>query len=154
MKPVFQTRFGAPSSDEAMSSPPGNCWAACIASILECQLEALPDETSFWKPGMKPMESWRPYCKTMHSTLALSYKVLLVQIRPEAMFYEGSMDTLNAYCIVGLPSPRNKNSQHAVVGKMVKGSVEIVHDPYPNGSTVYGTDYKKWLYEFFIKPMI
>lgn len=39
MKPVTQTRFGAPS---------GNCTEACIASLLECELGDVPD---LWEPG-------------------------------------------------------------------------------------------------------
>lgn len=34
MKPVYQTQFG---------DPDGNCFNACVASIIECELSDLPD---------------------------------------------------------------------------------------------------------------
>jgi hypothetical protein len=34
MKPIYQTKF---------TKPEGNCFNACVASILECKLEDLPD---------------------------------------------------------------------------------------------------------------
>ncbi len=41
MKPVYQTRGG----------PNGNCYAACVASILECDLTDVPDlrsDREYW----------------------------------------------------------------------------------------------------------
>jgi hypothetical protein len=34
MKPVYQTKFGVPD---------GNCFNACVASVIECEIEDLPD---------------------------------------------------------------------------------------------------------------
>ncbi|KKL84801.1 hypothetical protein LCGC14_1961060, partial [marine sediment metagenome] len=36
MKPIYQTRFAGPDAPVAEQ---GNCFAACLASILECSLE-------------------------------------------------------------------------------------------------------------------
>jgi hypothetical protein len=39
MKAVYQTKYGRPN---------GNCWMACIASILEVPLETCPDLSKHW----------------------------------------------------------------------------------------------------------
>ena len=67
MIPVTQTRLMPPCDEHGKpQSPPGNCWSACIASILELPIEAVPDEATHWKPGMTHRQSWRPFHREMH----------------------------------------------------------------------------------------
>lgn len=52
MRPVLQTRFG---------DPMGNCWEACLASILAVELDEVPDP----RPSYGELNSW------LHSTFPI-----------------------------------------------------------------------------------
>jgi hypothetical protein len=123
--------------------PPGNCWASCIASILEVQLTDLPDEASCFKPGMRHYESWQPYYKMVTSYLR-SNGIILVEVACEHLRYNDYFNDL--FVILTGQSPRNKNILHAVVGQGFK----IVHDPHPDRSGLVG-DFEKWGCELLVK---
>lgn len=142
MRPIIQTRLSIQGDS---NSPPGNCWAAAIASLLDLSLEEVPDELEFWKPGMKPIESWRPYSKMMHRWL-YGLGFILVQCKPGALEYEGPRDCWDGYCLIFGPSPRT--GLHAVLGNL-KG--EIVHDPHPSGAGLKGDPEKDWRFELLIR---
>lgn len=55
MIPVAQTRFGGP---DAPSEEAGNCYAACVASILELPIDELPDATPDQAGGEEWQEVW------------------------------------------------------------------------------------------------
>ncbi|NQT33228.1 MAG: hypothetical protein HQ594_06125 [Candidatus Omnitrophica bacterium] len=116
MKPVFQTKFGKLE---------GNCFSACIASILECSIEEIPC-------FLEPKGTW--YQK---------YKKWLVQYNLDFVAisnWEGETKPYcpDVYCIVSGMSPRNL--MHSVV--FLK--TEMVHDPHPEGGGV--KDITDWIY--------
>lgn len=104
MKPVFQTRFGDKN---------GNCFAACVASVMECELEDVPEITSH-EPDewFEPIRAWLAG-KGLDS---LNLSVAGSSWRPMG------------YAVAGVPSPRGA-FMHAVVTYGNK----IVHDPHPEG---------------------
>ena len=146
MTPVDQTRFGC--SPGASDDPPGNCWAACIASLLGVSIAEVPDEMEFWKPGMHPRDSWRPYEKRMHRWL-LERGVVLVEFDLGKAMYCGPNDCIDGmHYILSGPSPRNPDVLHAVVGRGSPARIE--HDPHHSRDGLKG-DPQKWTFEFLIK---
>lgn len=142
MLPVKQTRVGFGEGNE----PPGNCWAACIASIFEVNLEELPDEAKHWTKGCKPEDSWESHEREVLDWLKEKGYVL-VTVRCHQLFVNGQGWRFNdCYNILSGPSPRNPALQHAVVGKGNK----IVHDPHPSNDGLAGDPDKDWYYEFFL----
>lgn len=102
MRPVFQTKF---------KPPDGNCMQACIASVLELDLDDVPNfvdaQSGWWeqltewlgKRGLTPWHfSWGP------------------DWRPEPGMWH----------LIDGPSPRGEYL-HVVVGR----GGDVVHDPYP-----------------------
>lgn len=139
MKAVDQTRLGFGQDGDC----PGNCWAACIASILEFDLDEIPDEEYFWKPGMTAVESWNLYQPVVREWLKDRGIALIHITFADDAYFRNGFDPL---CIISGPSPRNPEFQHAVVGHGDK----IIHDPHPSRAGVIATDRSKLSYEFFI----
>lgn len=103
MKPVMQTIFAPPK---------GNCYQACIASLLELPLDGVPNfadgpRSRFWDR----VDDW------------LESQGLQVLHINELNGFE-----IKGYHIISGKSPRG-NWRHATVG--FQG--EIVHDPHPEG---------------------
>ena len=112
MIPVDQTSLYCPNG------PPGNCYNACIASILEIPLESLPNPSNHWtidKPDWWP-GYWRDIVKWLKDR-----NIALIEICEPDLFTD-------CYLIISGPSPRTKYILHAVVGF----GEEIVHDPHPS----------------------
>lgn len=118
MRPVFQTRFGGPNA------PPGevgNCYAACLASILELPLEAIPD-------GIGTTDRWFDKANDFLRTQGL--QLLCFE-------HDGARDTpwpKDVWCIISGKSPRG-DWMHSTVGRNGK----TVHDPNPAGGDLRGT---------------
>lgn len=141
MTPVDQTRLYDPTNQQ----PPGNCWAACIASILSVSIEDLPDEKDFWKPGDHPVNSWPPYFRaTLDWLRARGLSWLEVRIGGISRDEIGDV-----YCIISGPSPRDATITHSVVGL---GS-RIVHDPHPSRAGLIGPE-EKWTWGYFVKTFV
>lgn len=108
MKPVFQTKFGKPE---------GNCFAACVASILEASLDDVPHYM-----GKDWLQQWNAF-------LAPRNLGLFCLELPEGTAPPG-------WSILSGLSPRAKalgeDWMHAVVA--FNGIVE--HDPHPDGGGV------------------
>lgn len=103
MKPVDQTRFGMPE---------GNCFAACVATIFELPIEAVPhfmDRGDAWYPAFR---AW-----AMEN---LGHEPVCFPCR------EDSLRTLDAPCIVS--GPASRGFDHATVWQ--RG--QLVHDPHPS----------------------
>lgn len=103
MKPVTQTLFG---------DMKGNCFAACIASLLELELATVPN-----------------FCVDHHSRW---WDVLNDWLEPRgfvAIMLEGAemQHYRSAYVIASGPSPREGVS-HSVLYR----NGELVHDPHPS----------------------
>lgn len=102
MKPVNQTRFGDPG---------GNCFSACVASLLELPLDEVPyfmepeDWMGFFTDWLRP-HGFSPICF-------------------KALVGDEADRCLPGYYILGGKSSRGN---HAVVAKGSK----IVHDPHPS----------------------
>jgi len=109
MKPVMQTRF----------SEDGNCFEACIASILEIPLEEVPDLKE-----CKDVYEWNKTINSWLKTKGLQYMELETKEYP---FY-----FIESYhLIIG---HKERGIYHAVVG--LNGNV--VHNPHPNTEFIWG----------------
>lgn len=111
MKPVDQTIFGTPH---------GNCFAACIASILELPIEEVPNfiaEGDRWWDAAKAWLDERGYALlwVKHDAVRCGY------LDPNPLIDAGH------YFIVCGTSPRC-DSLHSVVNHYGK----MVHDPHPS----------------------
>lgn len=104
MKPVYQTKFG---------NKEGNCFAACLASLLEIELDTVPD-----------------FYKLYRSAWYIEFQNWLQQFDLTAVTFD-ELPTgwpLNLYYLVG------GESERGILHSCVARSGEIVHDPYPNGT--------------------
>jgi hypothetical protein len=124
MKRVKQTLFGPIE---------GNCFAACIASLLEVPIEEVKINPS--------ADAW--------------YESLQAYLRPKNLFFlEVRLDVAKhyplyemngVYCIMSGKSPRSfeghDGTNHAVVGK-INSEVgkpvifDAIHDPHPDGTFI------------------
>ena len=109
MKPIDQTRFGEPE---------GNCWAACVASILEVPIETFTFETPLDHNWSRPWHEW-----LAGHGLAMLWFVVGQGVPPPG------------YSILSGKSPRG--IMHSVVA--LNGVV--VHDPHPSrAGIIEGTE--------------
>lgn len=113
MKKVMQKYFHIPKRNQR-----GDCWRACLASILECDIELFPDPNVITDWPML-------YTETLVAIEKLGYKYESI---PVSLFHE------NGYCIAIGKSPRSKRTRitHAVVWNN-----GIVHDPHPDKTGLY-----------------
>jgi hypothetical protein len=96
----------------------GNCFAACIASILEIPLEEMPNyHSSDWA------DLWRKWLRER----GLSLMTFDLPNNIEALDQRERMLLMPGYCILAANTSRH-DQLHAVV--VLDG--EIVHDPNPN----------------------
>jgi len=112
MKPVMQTRFG---------NEEGNCFDACLASLLEVPLETIPhlneenwvDATNAWL-----MKEFGCFYFEFEYNEAMAFPVL-------------------GYHVMSGISPRSPDwprLYHSVIGYQGK----MVHDPHPDGTGIKG----------------
>jgi len=141
MKPVKQT-------DTTFTT--GNCWASCIASILEVPLDEVPnfvDETGHDPEG----PDW--YRRTYNWLTARGFTMMNINypIPPEsqAILPDG-------YVVFTGPSPRNKEKLHSVVGRVETSyskeghryDLRFTHDPHPDDSFFAGEPPKEITFLF------
>lgn len=112
MIPVYQTVFG----------DHGNCFAACVASIMELRLADLPSEFV----GHDEWAEW------------LMARGMAMKTRKWPGLPNGQPWPENTYVIADGDSPRGFLRGHAVVA--FNGMV--VHDPFPNAEAV--TEFWGW----------
>lgn len=119
MKPVDQTQF---------EDGKGNCLAACLASILELNIEDVPELLP--KTGQEStMDSW---------LASRGYQVLRMHFMDEESLQEVHFanNGPKLYCILSGISPRKTKEGlvkfHATVGEIGGYGVKIVHDPHPS----------------------
>lgn len=113
---VDQTVFGFPGED---GSPGGNCFSACVASILELPLLDVPyfmGDNEWW-------ERFRRWCvsRSVIPTYQASY--------PPALGYRDHH--LPHYMLGGL-SPRAPAGRDDALHSVVAEGHRIVHDPHPD----------------------
>lgn len=111
MKPVFQTKYG---------NPEGNCFAACVASILECSIDELPNLYELEQSGKNWLIGLNEAIKPK------GYGVAYIEAKNEAvdMFLpEG------AYFIAS--GDASGSCQHSCVYQNIEGDAVMIHDPNP-----------------------
>lgn len=130
MIPVDQTEYG----------PHGNCFAACVASILECSIDQVPNFVGPLQDETDPVEWERRFLEAVHAWLApraLGYVELYFASEgiPETLWR--NLDLLGFW--VGIGSTKEGFS-HAVV---MRGR-EVAHDPSPDRtglSSIHGAGF-------------
>lgn len=118
MKPVDQTRFGGP---DAPPDEVGDCFAACMASILELPLASVP-------PDLGSSAEWFGHCNDWLRSRGLALISFNWDVDQECAWPKG------AWHILSGRSPRG-DWDHSTVG--VEGAV--VHDPHPSRGGLRGT---------------
>lgn len=107
MNPVTQTTFGMPR---------GNCFAACVASILEVRLECVPHVMHYDDKWFPAFNLWA----NRHGLQLLSHawnKGLVSYLREHHR---------NTYAIVSGPAARGFEHCCVYLG------IELAHDPHPD----------------------
>lgn len=143
MKAVDQTRFGIPL--QPWAEPPGKCFSASLASLLELPLAAVPDELEFWRPGMHPRKSWNAYLRKVHEFL-YERGLMLLEVPCMQTHYSGPVSIFEeTLSLLSGPSPRNKDVHHCVVG----AGRRIAHDPHPTRAGLAG-HVNDWWHVFLV----
>ena len=119
---VYQTRFGGPDSDD-----PGNCWAACVATMLGIPLERVPEALRLEKDADKRWDAYQRFLSTFN------LRAISLSVPSEHLddYWEALGDAL---VHVAGPSPRDPSWNHGVIycgGK-------LWHDPHPSGDGISG----------------
>ena len=115
MNPVMQTVFGSGDNGEKA----GNCFRACLASILEIQIDDIPDIENL------AQDRWFP---VFHNWLKEQGYEYLGWGNPDNLADSKYASGIEGYVIVCGGSPRGYSRGHAVVFK----DAVMVHDPHPS----------------------
>ena len=121
--PVDQTIF---------DNKKGNCFAACVASILEVPLVDVPNFCALKGDWYSPTQDW----------LVANHGMSLVNLKVENWAggenWAEIFDYLRGcYCILNGKSPRGE-WEHSVIVR----NGEIVHDPHPSKDGLADYDYR------------
>lgn len=129
MTPVMQDRFRGDGRG-------GNCLAACIASLLDLPLSAVPQRTTTDTASEANFTDWERLALWLHAR-----GLMLLEVDGKAWSTNGLLDSEYEapLCIGGGPSPRG--GKHAVV---LRGD-ELVHDPHPDGGGLLGIESRSYL---------
>ena len=116
MKPIFQTKFHIKGEQN------GNCWAACLASIFECDINVFPD----WENSISWADHFLSVCAVIEAKGYEWGQYTIENTEP------GCLDkySIDGYVIAIGKSPRStpdKRVNHAVVWKN-----GIAYDPHPD----------------------
>jgi len=114
MKPVKQTIFGKST---------GNCWAACVASLLEIDLEEVPNFCAKY-------DNDRWFAETRKWLRTRGLEMLMLELSSDVDLADlfGHI-----YWIAGGKSPRGRYN-HATIYR----GAELVHDPHPDDTGLRG----------------
>lgn len=122
MKPIHQTIFGDRT---------GNCFATCLASLLEVPLESLtidPSEEHWLETTQEALKPHGLFYLEVRLDVAVQYPMYAMKER---------------LCVLTGKSPRGE-FWHSVVGKIGHNDAdntvvyELVHDPHPTGHGIEG----------------
>jgi hypothetical protein len=126
----------------------GNCFAACLSSILHIPLEYIPDFLS--EGNGKSWQKITEYLKTINLAPLIIYPL-------SDKNYSLYLPTLpGTYCILSVPSQCNK-CDHAVVAVVTKRksgliNFKIVHDPIKDNEKYKKVNPKFCLFLVPLKP--
>jgi len=148
MIPVMQTRFG--------NNPdgPGNCFSACVASILECSLADLPDEAEIvtrlkaehagkWEMWPNRFKWGKSFERLWTETQEYCRQRGLFMLEIKGPFTGGE----EAWCVISADSPRGL--LHSTVGR----GLRVVHDPHPEGGGIKEED-RSYIFFVAIDPAV
>ncbi|OPY78311.1 MAG: hypothetical protein A4E65_02334 [Syntrophorhabdus sp. PtaU1.Bin153] len=116
MTPVMQTKFGAI----------GNCFEACLASLLNMSIERVPNFGAYGDEG-----DWMAEVNEWLSQMGLAYFEARI---PNDEIDDFFRDKDFFHVMVGHTN-RFEHLQHAIVGRKGK----MVHDPHPDGVGILPT---------------
>lgn len=124
LRKIDQTRFGKPH---------GNCFQACLATVLGVDLEDVPNWNSYKDDSDDAITDWfQPYQAWAHS---LGFHLLMIR------FEEGGLPKIPM--IATGNSPRGLNHSVVVIGDF------LYHDPHPSRHGLL-EDGKPWEYIVFV----
>jgi hypothetical protein len=128
MIPIKQTKFG----DE------GNCFAACIASLLECDINCVP--------FLGKDENWDEYNARLNVFLKENHQIIFYSGEYVSENYSDfvNLDLRDSYYIVSGKAARG--FEHAVI---YKNSI-LVHDPHPDNSGIENINEIYWFCHLFM----
>ena len=128
MKPVEQTILHDPDKGVV-----GNCFAACLASLLEISLEDVPHfvETS--------PDAWQKDLNQWLAARGLAFVDVWCPNPTNFQWYVTEQLGHVGFYILSGPSPRHKDVDHAVIAK----GGEIVFDPHPSKAGI--ADGYRWI---------
>lgn len=133
MRPVHQDLFGAPDAEVV-----GNCYPACIASLLECDLSDVPHVYQLHRDNdaaLTELLAW------------LQPRGFTIMCHPWGDWVHRWLN--GALVIMSGKSPRGDWS-HAVIGRITADGWSLVHDPHPDGTGIVG---EPETFEFIVKMM-
>ncbi len=130
----------------------GNCFPACIASILEIPLDDVPNFIVEADKAGKDMyvlaDDWLREHHRMRFISIQLYKRINVNTT-QVIANPLSCINPDELVILSGKSPRSKKNKlryHAVVGRPKFWGFDIVHDPHPSGQGIVGQPYGvKWI---------
>src|SRR6266581_6866987 len=128
MRPVEQTILHDPEKGVV-----GNCFAACLASLLEIPLDDVPH---FFGAST---DSWRKDLNLWLARRGLSFIDVWCPNPTNFQWYVTEQLSQVGYYVLSGPSPRYKSVEHAVIAKGGK----IVFDPHPSKAGL--ADGYRWL---------
>lgn len=140
MKPVFQ---------ELIDEGRGDCFSACLASLLEIPLEAVP---KFRRDNPAPNDMMKDARKWLNENFDLS--IVTIQMEKELLTGDDLRligATPGTPVLAGGKSPNLEGCQHCVVGEIDEHGLNFVmtHDPNPSGKGLVG----KPMHLYLIVPM-
>lgn len=128
MKPLIQTNLHDPENGVA-----GNCMAAAIASILECDIDSVPDLAQAVLDETVPETHWY---FVLAGQLLVFHSIAIETVLPT----DAHLIPDHEYVVASGRSPRG-DFGHSVVWK----AGEMIHDPHPSGDGIVGEPYDYWI---------
>lgn len=96
----------------------GNCFAACIASLLHLECDEVPNFVVDYD------ENWLYECGEWLKQRGYS----LLVADPKAQFWLAT----GVLCVASVKSKRFEGGRHAVVVELNYGDAKLIHDPHPS----------------------
>lgn len=115
-----------PVEQDVTSIPGGNCFAACVASLLELPLSQVPNfciaEGDWWEG----FQSWLGRRGLFAFEVELSDRPTIARV------------PAGAWCIVSGKSPRGPHLHSVVARGAWERGYELIHDPHPAQAWIDG----------------